>query len=448
MNVTYYLENIQIENYCSVPDGKHAEIKIAEYLIEQKIVFFDNLLPYVKLTDHYECISNELLCSLVRNLIVPNERMFIRSYSIKEALERVRDAEELQMDFESLYDQNKLFINLKNGIYDINARKIIPHDINRCFDYCLNFSYIPEGKRKLETFRNYIETSIGNENKECLMRGIGAAFSSVRDFKKALLILGAHDSGKSKLLDVVEEAVGKQYVTCKAFDKIGSEKAIASYSGGKRINISRDVKLGVINEDAGFKSVISCEEITGRLLYQNEIAVTPRVMCIAASNAFPRFRNADDASLKRLVVIKIKGYKGEPDPKLAEKLLAEKDFICSMAVDTLKDFIESGYDFCMSEESKKILEQEKAKLHTTENFISENYDIDSSGSVSSKKLYEHYSSWCNENALTGLGKNTFYDEIRMIDPVISYKKVFNGSGYVWGFEGLKRKSNELLVKRR
>lgn len=39
MNVTYYLENIQIENYCSVPDGKHAEIKIAEYLIEQKIVF-------------------------------------------------------------------------------------------------------------------------------------------------------------------------------------------------------------------------------------------------------------------------------------------------------------------------------------------------------------------------------------------------------------------------
>lgn len=380
MNVSYYLENIQIENHCSVPDGKYAEIKIAEYLMEQKIVFFDNLSPYVKLTDHYEYISYELLCSLVRNLINPNEKMIIRSYSIKEALERVRDDEELQMDFEGLYNQNKLFINLKNGIYDINAREIIPHDINRCFNYCLNFSYIPEDKRKLEVFRNYIETSIGAENEQCLLRTMGAAFSSLRDIKKAVLILGTHDSGKSKLLDIIEEAAGKQYVTCKAFDKIGSEKAIASYSGSKRINISRDVKLGIINEDAGFKSVISCEEITGRFLYQNEISVTPKVMCIAASNAFPRFRNADNASLNRLVVIKIKGYKGEPDPKLAEKLLAEKDSICSMAVDTLKDFIESGYNFCMSEESEKILDQEKAKIHTTENFINENYDIDSNGS--------------------------------------------------------------------
>lgn len=39
-------------------------------------------------------------------------------------------------------------------------------------------------------------------------------------------------------------------------------------------------------------------------------------MCIAASNAFPRFKNADDACLNRLVVIRIKGYNGKPDHKL------------------------------------------------------------------------------------------------------------------------------------
>lgn len=36
----------------------------------------------------------------------------------------------------------------------------------------------------------------------------------------------------------------------------------------------------------------------------------------------------------------------------------------------------------------------------------------------------------------------------MIDPVLSYKKVSNGTGYVWGFEGLKQKRNEFIVNRR
>ncbi len=448
MNIRYYLENRENKEHCSVPEGKNAETRIAEYLVGRKIIFFDNSSAYIKLKHHYEYISDDLICSFIRSLISKDDRLNVRSYSIKEALERVRDTEELQIDFESFNNQNKLFINLKNGIYDINAQKLIPHDINKGFNYQLNFSYIPEDERKLDTYRHYIETSIGAENEKCLLRTMGAAFSSVRDIKKAVLILGMHDSGKSKLLNIIEEATGKQYVTCKAFDKIGSEKAIASYAGGKRINISRDVKLGVINEDAGFKSVISCEEITGRFLYQNEVSVIPKVMCIAASNAFPRFKNADDACLNRLAVIRIKGYNGKPDPQLAEKLLSEKDSICSQAVDTLKAFIESGYDFCMSEESKNILEQEKMKLHTTESFISEMFDINPEGTITSARIYELYKVWCRKNALQCLGKNTFYNEIRMIDPTINYKKVPCGDGYAYGFEGLSLKSDNYIVERR
>lgn len=448
MNIRYYLENMENKFFCSVPEGKNAETRIAEFLVGNNILYFDNSSAYVRLKHHYEYISDDLICSFIRSLISKNDRLNVRSYSIKEALERVRDTEELQIYFEGFNNKNKLFINLKNGIYDINAQKLIPHDINKGFNYQLNFSYIPENERKLDTYRHYIETSIGAENEKCLLRTMGTAFSSLRDIKKAVLILGTHDSGKSKLLDIIEEATGKQYVTCKAFDKIGSEKAIASYAGGKRINISRDVRLGIINEDAGFKSVISCEEITGRFLYQNEISVTPKVMCIAASNAFPRFKNADDACLNRLVVIRIKGYNGKPDPKFAEKLLSENDSICSLAIDTLKDFIESGYDFCMSEESKNILEQEKMKLHTTESFVREMLEINPKGTITSAGLNDLYTGWCKKNALQCLGKNTFYNEIRMIDPTINYKKVPCGDGYAYGFEGLSLKSDNYIVERR
>ncbi len=331
---------------------------------------------------------------------------------------------------------------MNNGIYDIPSQTLKPPNLDFGFNYKLNFNYVPESERSLDIFDNYIETSIGKENRECLLRVIGAALSSIRDFKKTVIILGSPDSGKSKILDLIKMAVGKQYVTCKPFDKIGSEKAIASYVGGKRVNLRRDIKLGVIREDDGFKSVISCEEITGRSLYQNEISVIPKVMCIAASNAFPRFKNADDACLNRLVILKIKGFKGIPDPYFPEKLFAEKDSICSLAIDRLKEFVDSGYDFCMSEESKKLLEQEKSKLHTVEIFIEEHYELDSNGSVSSVRLYEHYKEWCRDNAIDPTGRNTFYDEVCQFNIDITRDKVWVDGKRINGFIGLKLKSED------
>ena len=56
--------------------------------------------------------------------------------------------------------------------------------------------------------------------------------------------------------------------------------------------------------------------------------------------------------------------------------------------------------------------------------------------------------WCKKNALQCLGKNTFYNEIRMIDPTINYKKVPCGDGYAYGFEGLSLKSDNYIVERR
>ncbi len=443
MNLKWYLENIPDFPPCTVPNIKHVVTTIGNYMHHEKPIVFDGSTAYVRLATHYEYIVYDDIQSIIRNLINPTDRLSVSSRAIKEAIERVKDSPELQINFEEKSNTN--FINLNNGVYDISSQTLKPFDLSHNFNYRLNFDYVQEDERCLDNFNYSIESSIGEKNEECLLRVIGAAMSSIRNFKKAVIILGAPDSGKSKILDLIEMAVGRQYVTCKSFDKIGSEKAIASYTGGKRVNLSRDIKLGLIKEDDGFKSVISCEEITGRSLYQNEISVTPKVMFIAASNAFPIFKNADDACLNRLVVIKIKGFNGIPDPNFSKKLFAEKDSICSAAIDKLKEFICSGYDFCMSDESKKLLEQEKAKLHTVESFIEEHYEPDPNGSVSSVKLYEHYREWCKDNAIDPTGRNTFYDEVCQINTAFTRDKVSDDGKRVNGFRGLSIKSKEWVI---
>lgn len=414
---------------------------IITFLLQYGLIYFENFIPYLKLNTHYEQISDEnMLYAVIRRHIEPGDRYKVNNRELKEVVECIQDDDALQISLEESKEKNKYFINLANGVYDIMGKKLLPHDISYKFDYCLSFSYIPAKKRTLEEYNYFIDTSIGKENEDSILITIGLAASSIKDTKKLILIIGSGDSGKSKICDIISRGVGAEYVVTNAVHKLGSEKAIASYSGNKRVNLSRDTTIGVINEDAGFKSVISNEQINGRLLYHNEISVTPRVTCIAASNGFPRFKNADDATLNRIVPIKIKGYKGKPDPKFSERLLSETDSICSLAVDRLKEFVESDYDFRVSQESIELLAHEKDKLHTAESFINDCCIIKQDYSVSSVELYNSYKHWCENNAFDPTGKNKFYDAVKMAVNGAVYKKVPYGNTFVNGFYGLRLKT--------
>lgn len=415
--------------------------KIVSEILGYKLLYLDGENKYIRLSTHYQKITDDDLRMLVRELIAPADRNGVPTRVIRDAIDILAETMELQVDLEALAQNSWHLINLKNGVYDINSQKLLPHDINYGFDYCLNFNYITPDKRQLTTYGYYLNSSVGAENAESIRILIGYALSSITDVKKAVIIVGAPHSGKSKILDVIERAVGTEYVRTNPFHKIGSEQAVASYLGGARVNLSRDVKIGAIREDEGFKSVISCEPINGRLLYQNSRTVTPRVRCIAASNSVPHFKNPDDASLDRLILIKIKGYKGKIDHQLPQQLYSEVDSICSEAIDTLKGFVQSNYDFMLSEESLELLKHEKAKLHTVESFLDENYQKDANGRVSSVVLYEQYCSWCRQNGFDPIGKNTFYDTVRN-DGSIVYRKVPAGNSYVNGFWGISRKNQD------
>ena len=434
----------ECKNHCKLGDKKEHFEKLADFLINNGDIYFENYKPFLKLKTFYANISDKkLLCTVVRKHIAKEQRHLIKNRTILEVIGSIADHENLQINFEEARIKNKHLINFANGVYSIRHNKLLDSNISFKFDYQLNAKYIQHDKRRLDTYRRFIETSIGEENEQALLRTIGVAVSSIRDTKKMVLILGDGDSGKSKICDLIERAVGSEYVVTNALDKLGSEKAIASYEG-KRVNLSRDTPIGAIKEDAGFKSVISCEAVNGRLLYHNEVSVTPKVFCVAASNEFVKISNADDATISRIVPIKIDGYKGIPDPNFGKMLLDETDAIVSKSVETLLDFLNNDYDFKLSKASQNIIEQEKRRLHVVQSFIDECCDVQVEGeknrSVTSRELYEAYEGYCKDNALDPIGKIKFFDKIKQSNRNITYHRVPSTEGKsVNGFKGISLK---------
>lgn len=101
------------------------------------------------------------------------------------------------------------------------------------------------------------------------------------------------------------------------------------------------------------------------------------------------------------------------DPHIADKFLAEKNKIFCWMFDGLRRLIENRYRFTISERAKQnVRETMQDNCNITE-FLEdtdrvmygENY------CVTSSKLYDCYTRWCEDNALTSLKRETGYVRI-------------------------------------
>lgn len=147
----------------------------------------------------------------------------------------------------------------------------------------------------------------------------------------------------------------------------------------------------------------------------------------------------DDAVLDRLVYIMFTREIPEEkiDLDLEEKLLAEKDVIFSLALDSLKGLIKDKYDFKMASIAEEHIRHRRLLIHSAESFLNEKCKVNKSRRISKVALYDAYVGFCKANALKPDGRNTFYDKVRNHDASIMDGRAPDSSGNsVQGFHGI------------
>lgn len=192
------------------------------------------------------------------------------------------------------------------------------------------------------------------------------------------------------------------------------------------------------NEES-FKSLISCEYTTGSEKFEKQRDFVATLSFIFAGNADIEFVYMDDAVLDRLVYIMFTKEipEEEIDLDLEEKLLGEKNVIFSLALDSLKRLIEDKYDFKMAPIAEEHIKRRRYLIHSAESFITEKCTLSKDGKVSKVALYAAYLAFCKANALTPVGRNTFYNKVRNYSSSIIDGRAPDAAGNsVQGFHGI------------
>lgn len=443
MNLKTVLEVLKSIGRLSAEGVKDVTTHIVRYIVTIGILLVCNETFYLRNKNLLIPMSDKETYAVVRSLIETEDRAKIGSYVIKEAAERLRDMSEVQIDIEEIMSKNKYKVLLNNGVFDVENGKFIksPHK-NDLYLYKTGFNYIPDSNLdKAPAFAEFVKTSLGEENLDCLLEWLGYCCTTLTAARKAMFFIGAEKCGKSVLLDVMENAFGSENTSAVSFSKLGTEQSRIKYQG-KIANLSRETSADALKNDDAFKSLVSGDKITGRRLYENSKEFVSFAKLTTASNFFPNFKHMDTATLDRIIPLYFKDRVESEVPTdfyLKDKLIAEKDIIFSMALDRTTGLIKSGYQFSLSDRSKEVLRNKRIELLNVSEFIKEKFELDHESVISSVSLYQIYKDWCNVNAVAPEGRNTFYSKVTDYSSTVSRGKFIIGGRNLNGFKGLKLK---------
>lgn len=431
-------------------EGKITEISVYGFICETRMFFndADTIYVYKKSTGCYVRVDDIHLKQIIMRFIPAKERSAIKPSLINNVISKLKMNPALQVNFDSKKDLSQNYLNVANGVVDLDTGQFAEHDPKKFFTYSLGFNYFPEADyTTCEAFMKFARSSLNYDINICktvrLLEMLGYIISSATGAEKCFILVGASNSGKSVMLNLVEEVVGKGNTTNIPIDKLGDRFNLGElrYS---RVNINREISgSGIRNTDI-FKSICSCEKMTGEQKFVSPFSFKCRCKLLFAGNCLPEIKKIDssnnEAIFNRLCILYFPNSISDAskDLTLEARMLAEKDVIFSAAINYLMLLRKNNYIFTEDPESAKYFENYKESNQALKSFIEDCCTIDVDARVHIKDFISAFKKYCADNALPYLYTNENINSyVSSIPGVVKKKFRLNGSDPLNGFIGLK-----------
>lgn len=316
----------------------------------------------------------------------------------------------------SILNGEKNIINLENGLYDVSTGEFKPHDSDYLSSIQLNVKYNPNyiNHGYWDSFINTL-TMGDSELKAIIQEWYGLILSNYNATypKKLLLLYGPGNTGKSKLISVLEQLLGKDNSESIQMQELGGRFALGNIFktrllcyGDLPSRAIDDNSLTILKVITG-GDTLSVErkgidpfkvEYRGALMYScNELPVITgdlgkhvfdRFMIIPCDNPIP---------------------KEQQNPNLLEQLLLDKEYIFAWSLEGLKRLLNNNFNFTYSEKSETAKKGYSLKSDNVRAFIEENYDITANKKdrIRLTELYSTYQIYCMQNGKRAVGKDVF-----------------------------------------
>jgi P4 family phage/plasmid primase-like protien len=294
------------------------------------------------------------------------------------------------------------YINLKNGMYDLQTGGLVEHNRDLYLTYQLGFGYQPSARCPL--WEHFLNQALALEDGQpdeqliaLLQEAFGYSLTNDTHFETSFWLYGPAASGKSTVIRVLQALLGTAFVSVDLNMLDHNHYQLASIPG-KRVISCSEARVGSKIADSILKALISGEDILVRQIYREPFTFGPVAKVWWAMNEKPQNQDRSNAIYRRLRIIPFTNPKSsqEQDRRLIEKLVTELPGIFNWALEGLHRLYSQG-DFTHAERVDEAITEYKKESDTEAEFLNDTeWCIPSAENrTQASDLYIAYKAWCD-----------------------------------------------------
>lgn len=302
-----------------------------------------------------------------------------------------------------LIDSSHEYINLQNGLFNIETGKLEPHKLEIFMTSQLPFGYDEDAD--CPVFRKFLTDALCKPNSTetdwdlqyLLLEAMGYSLTANTDFRASFWLVGESGTGKSVLISILQELAGASQAPLD-LDKLDDNPYQLADVAGKRLVTFTEPKTNGILADHHYKRLVSQDTIMARQIFGKPFRFVPICKLWGAMNKLPRVIDRSDAIFNRVVIIPMNRVMPEDkkDLRLTEKLRGELAGIFNMALLGLKR-LRRAKQFSQVAQSDNARAEYKAENDIEAAFVAECCILNPDSQISGQVLYDAYSAWCKRN---------------------------------------------------
>jgi len=307
---------------------------------------------------------------------------------------------------------NHSYLNLKNGLLDINTFELRAHTHKVVLTTQLQIKFEPRAACP-KWLKSLDEIFEGDQKKvELLQEYSGLCLTPETKFAKALFMLGEGGNGKSVVLEVLQQLLGRESFSAIPLEKFNCGHYMANIFG-KLANISIETNAKSSVYDATFKAVVTGDVITADAKFKPPITFRPYCKLIFALNNMPRVDDKTLAFYRRILILKFNRVfqEKEQNKNLKFELLEELDGIFYWSLQGLKRLRERGH-FETTNEMIREIEEYRKENNNVLVFVDEMCRVGAENTFPKDELYCNYAAWCKGHGNSPLSMIRFGKELK------------------------------------
>jgi len=346
---------------------------------------------------------------LIRNEVEKRLGEASNNHIKNEVLGHIRDT---TLTDPSEFNSQKSLIHLGNGIFDLDQMKLREFDKDIISTTKLPVRYVEDAD--CPKFKEFLGQILTPGDASLIQEVFGWCLIKNYRFQKVVMCVGSGSNGKSTLLEVLKEFLGRDNIASIPLQQL-ARRFTPSQLFGKLANIYPDLPSGAFRETGVFKVLTGGDQISAEVKYiPNFLNFVNYAKLIFSTNKIPETLDESDAFFRRWLLVNFPNvFEGdEADTLLSKKIMTAEELsgIFNWSIVGSRRLIErGGFEY---RETEKVRDQYRRMSSSLLAFVEDCVEVAGNEEwISKEEFYNTYIRYCKAERLPTKAKNVVGREL-------------------------------------